>query len=208
MTVTEVIRDKKHCMRVETDSGRTVYIDRDVCSDYALSPGKILSDSELEEILERSGYVRAKERALWYLDRADHSEKALYSKLIRAGFSPQPCAAVIAWLREYGLVDDRRYAARFAERCAEANISGRAAYCKMLEKGVPRELAKQAIDALDTDEAAQIRALIDKKYRNKLTDRDSVRRVYEALVRRGFSFGAVRDVLKQYSEELQYASEE
>lgn len=208
MTVISVKRDKKHCMRVELDDGRVVFIDISVCRQYELIAGKSVDEQQLEEILYRSDYTRAKERALWYLDRSDHTEKALYTKIVRAGFSPRACAAVIAWLKEYGLIDDRRYAVRYAEQCANANISRRESYFKLLNKGVPKELARETLDAADTDETAQIRALLERKYSNKLTDRASTQKVYAALIRKGFSFGAVRDVMKQYAEELQYMSEE
>ena len=34
-----------------------------------------------------------------------------------------------------------------------------------------------------------------------------MQRVYAALVRKGFSFSAVRNALKKYSEELEYSEE-
>lgn len=208
MIVAAVTRDKRHQVRVTANDGQSFLVDTDVAAEYALAPGVQLGAEKLAEITERSDFVRAKERALWYLDHADHTEKALYDKLKKAGFPPRPSAAVIAWLREYGLIDDRRFAARYAEQCAEANISSREAYFKMTNKGVPREMAKAALDALSVDETAQIRALLEKKYRNKLGDPAAVQKVFAALIRKGFSFGAVRDVLKQYAEELQNMSEE
>lgn len=208
MIITEVKRDKKHCFKVSTDDGRTVFIDLDVCAEYGLKSGMELDGERLTEIIKRSDFVRAKERALWYLDRTDHSERALYDKLTRAGFAKESCAAVMAWLKEYGMIDDRRYAEHLAERYSESNVSQREAYQKLLLKGVPRELAREVTAETEFDEAAQIRAVIEKKYRNKLDDRASVEKVYAALVRKGFSFGAVRDGLKSYCEELRYMSEE
>lgn len=208
MTVVSVNRDKKHCMRVELDDGRVLFIDLNVCPEYGLIAGKTVDEEQLTKILYRSDYTRARERALWYLDRSDHTEKALYTKIVKAGFSPRACAAVIARLRECGLLDDRRFAERYAEQCANANVSPRESYFKLLNKGIPKELAREILDAADTDETVQIRALLEKKYRNKLTDRAATQRVYAALIRKGFSFGAVRDVMKQYVEELEYMSEE
>lgn len=208
MIITEVKRDKKHCFKVSTDSGQTVFIDLDVCSEYGLKCGMELDEEVLTEIVKRSDFVRAKERALWYLDRTDHSERALYDKLTRAGFAGESCAAVMAWLKEYGMIDDRRYALHLAERYSESNVSQREAYQKLLMKGVPRELAREVTEEAEFDEAAQIRAVIEKKYRNKLGDRASTEKVYAALIRKGFSFGAVRDELKRYCEEMRYMSEE
>ena len=208
MRLTEVKRDKKHCARVVTDAGRTLFIDVDVCAEYGLRAGCELDEESLTEILERSDFVRARERALWYLDRADRTERGLYEKLLRAGFPPQASAAAIARLKELGLLDDRRFAENLAERLTGQNVSRREIARKLYEKGVPRAVIDEVLAENHADEHAQIRAVIDKKYRGRLSDPDGVRKVYAALVRRGFSFGAVRDVLKQYSEELQYMSEE
>lgn len=208
MIINEVKRDKKHCFKVCLDSGKTVFIDLDVCSEYGIKSGMELDGDKLCEIIRRSDFVRAKERALWYLDRTDHSERALYDKLTKAGFAKESCAAVLAWLKEYGMIDDRRYAEHLAQRYSEANVSQREAYQKLLVKGIPRELAREATQETEFDEQAQIRAVIEKKYRNKLGDRESVQKVYAALIRKGFSFGAVRNELKKYCEEMQYMSEE
>ncbi len=207
MQLTAVKKDKKHCCRVTVDDGREWLVDTDVCAEYGLKSGTVLTVEQAEEILKRSEFVRTKERALWYLDRADHTEKALYEKLARAGFAKSTCAEVMAWLKGYGMVDDRRFAEHFAERCSEMNISKRDAYVKMLQKGVPRDLAREVTEEVPFDEAAQIRALIEKKYRNRLGDRAANEKVVAALVRKGFSFGAVRTALKAYGEELEYSEE-
>ena len=44
----------------------------------------------------------------------------------------------------------------------------------------------------------------EKKYKNKLTDKKAKEKVFAALIRKGFSYGAVREVLKKYIEELEY----
>lgn len=207
MLLDAVLKDKKHCVRVIAGGGEYL-IDRDVAAEYSLRAGKEITAEELNEICERSEYVRARERALWYLDRADRTERTLFKKLKEAGFREQTAAAVIARLKELGLLDDRRYARNAAEYLARQNISPREIERRLYEKGVPRDIIKELRGGLDIDERAQLRALIDKKYRNKLGDRADVEKVYAALVRRGFSFGAVRAALREYSEELENLSEE
>ena len=208
MEITEIKRDKKHCFKVRLDNAQIVLIDLDVVSEYSLKSGMELSEERLSEILDRSDFVRAKERALWYLDRSDRSEKSLYDKLCGAGFKETSAAQVLAWLKSYGMIDDRRLALRLCERYNENNVSKRETYQKLLLKGIPRDIAKEVTDDTEFDESEQIRALIEKKYYRKLTDKESVQKVYAALVRKGFSFGAVRNELKKYSEEMQYINEE
>lgn len=207
MTVTSLQKEKQHLMRLTLDDGTECLLDTDVCAQHALRPGTVLDSNQLEALREESEYTRAKSRAMWYLDRSDYTERALCRKLRRAGFGERACAAVLARLTELGLVDDRRFAERYAERCADANVSRREMIRKMTEKGVPYEMAAEAADALDQDEEAQIRALLERKYARRLEAENGTEKVYAALIRKGFSFSAVRSVLKQYSEELEYSEE-
>lgn len=207
MTVVSIEKQKKHLTAVGFDNGTELLLDNDVCSLHCLHTGDILTDEKAGELKHESDYVRAKSRALWYLDRASHTEKALYDKLVRAGFEKTACAEVIARFVELGLVDDRRFAENFAERCIDSGISKREAVYKMTVKGVPRDIAYEAVDALDTDEEEQVRTLLQKKYLSKLSSENGTQKVYAALIRKGFSFSAVKNVLKKYSEELEYSEE-
>ncbi|MBE6733608.1 MAG: regulatory protein RecX [Ruminococcaceae bacterium] len=208
MTVTDIKREKKHLCRIVFSAGKEVLLDLDIVSEYAIHKDDTLSEQKLLEIIEASDYYRAKQRALWYLDRAAHTEKGLYDKLIKAGFKAKVSAKVIARFCELGLLDDRRYAENFAERCISANISKRETYRKLILKGIPKDLANEVLEENEVDELSQIRQLIDKKYRLKLENPENTQKVYAALIRKGFSFSAVRDALKSYSEELLLAQEE
>ena len=92
-------------------------------------------------------------------------------------------------------------------RCLNANISPRETVRKLYEKGISYDMAKEIVSETETDEEAQIRALIEKKYARKLELENGAEKVYAALIRKGFSFSAVRNVLKKYSEELEYSEE-
>ena len=199
MVITEIKKDKLHLMRVFLNDGNEVLIDKDVCNEKCLKKGTELDG--LEEIIFESDYRRAKSRAIWYLDRMDHTEKALYDKLLRAGFKPKPCAKVIARLKEVGLLDDNRYAENYANRLIESNVSKREALQKLLLKGVPYDLAKSVLEETQTDELSQIKNVIEKKYKNKLLAENGVQKVYAALVRKGFSYGAVKTALNEFIEE-------
>lgn len=207
MQITALKREKQHLTRLFADNGEEILLDNDVCAENSLKIGTVMDSERLAELRLESDYKRAKSRALWYLDRADHTEKALYTKLTRAGFSGRASAAVIARFRELGVIDDRRFAENYAERCAAANISKRQTLSKMLAKGVPYELANEVLSEVETDESAQIMSVIEKKYARKLSEENGTEKVYAALIRRGFSFSAVREALKKYSEELEYSEE-
>ena len=203
MQIVNLQKDKLHLTKLSLSDGRQVLVDNDLVFERSLKAGLEIDDKYLEELLFSSDYVRAKSRAVWYLDRSAHTEKGLYDKLVRAGFAKEACAKVIVRFIEVGLLDDRRYAETLAERLIETNVSKREALQKMLSKGLPYDLAKSVLEETEADENTQIRNLIEKKYRNKLLAENGAKKVFDALARKGFSFGAIREALKSYIEELE-----
>lgn len=207
MIITAVKRDKNHTVKVELDCSQSVKIDLDYWNELCLREGDALSEEKLTEHIKESEYIRAKNRAMWFLDRADHSEKSLYEKIVKGGISATAAARAIARLKELGLLNDVRYATRLAERMADSNISKRESYAKLLQKGIPKDIIKSVLEDTAFDEASQIEALIQKKYRTKLTNNESLQKVYAALVRKGFSYGAVREALKKHTQEIEICEE-
>ena len=199
MLITDTKKDKLHLTKITLSDGSEVLIDNDVCYEKCLKIGTEISD--LDDLIFESNYRRAKSRAIWYIDRADHTEKALFEKLLRGGFPQRESAKVIARLKEVGLLDDLRYAENYANRLIESNVSKREALQKMLSKGVPYDMAKSVLEETETDELSQIKNIIEKKYRTNLTLENGVQKVYAALVRKGFSYDAVKTALKTYIEE-------
>ncbi len=207
MIISVIKPDKKHLTKITFECGTEILIDNDVLAEAGLTVGRTLTDEELEELRYNSDYKRAKSRALWYLDRMDYTEKALYEKLLKAGFARRVSAAVMARFCELGVVDDRRYAERFRDRLWDNNVSPREAMHKMLLKGVPYDLAKEMLESSETDEEEQIKNLLEGKYAYKLTQENGIEKVYAALVRKGFSYASVRAAMKKYIEELEFCEE-
>lgn len=204
MIITEIKRDKKHLTKICFSGGEEILLDNDVCDENALYEDLEITDEQLKELKHISDYKRAKSRALWYLDRMDYTEKALFEKLLKAGFSKKVSSEVLAKLCEFGLVDDRRYAERFAERCKDSNISKREATAKLLQKGVSYDLVKEILQDAENNEEEQILALLQGKYAYKLTAERGFEKVYAALVRKGFSYSAVRQAMKKYNSDLEF----
>lgn len=204
MIITDIVKDKKHQAKVVLDSGEAVLLDLDLFSEVPLKKGDEITAEKLIELNEKSEFLRAKSRALWCLDRAPYSEKGLYDKLITARFSPKTAAAVIKRLKELGLIDDVRYAARLCEYFKEKGLSRRETFHKMLLKGLPKEIVNDALLECEIDEPSQIKTLISKKYKNKMESKEDTQKVYASLIRKGFSYSAVKEALKNYTEDTDW----
>ena len=177
-----------------------ILIDREILKRCEISKDSELSLSDLRELCFVSECYRAKERAVWYLSKGDLSEKALFDKLNR-GFSQKASAFAVAQMVKRGYIDDMKYAENLARRLAEKNVSGNAAVGKMLQKGVPLELAKRVLKDYKSTDLDKAYNLLINKYKNKLREEDGLRRTVAALQRRGFSYSDIKAALKRVSDE-------
>ena len=200
MQIIKLQKDKLHLTKVYLSNEQEVLIDNDVCSENCLKVGDSLTEQAINDLVFQSEYQRAKSRAVWYLDRKDRTSKDLYNKLCTAGFDKKAVAKVIGRLTEVGLIDDRRFAENYAERLLEGNTSKREAFAKLLQKGVPYDMAKEVLAENEVDEISQIKNLIERKYRTKLAAENGAQKVFAALARKGFSYEAVKTALKNYIE--------
>ena len=211
MKITLIKREKPYLVRYFLDNGTDFAIDLDLANELCLSQEDTITEQKITELKQESDYLRAKKRALWYLERSMRTEKELYDKLVTASFSKKASAKVIARFKELGLVDDEAFARRYTEQCIDKNISKREIYAKLSRKGIKKELLSEVLEQTECDEECQIKALIDKKYYrylNDKNDRKSIDKVYSSLARKGFSFGAIKRVLKEYIDSLEFTDEE
>ena len=203
MKITEIKKDKKHTVRVGFDNGKYFNFDLDYWNTLCLHEEEEIDEGNITYHLKESDYIRAKSRGMWFLDRADYSEKTLYEKIVAGGISTAAAARAVARLKELGLVDDEKLARRLAEQMSNSNISKRESYAKLYNKGIPTSVIKFVLEDIEFDELSQILAVIEKKYRAKMDTKENIQKVYAALIRKGFSYSAVRDVIKKYTQEIE-----
>ena len=205
MLVTEIKKAKKGLVTVTVD-GKAFELNAETVAAAGIDKNSTLSECEFLALCKQSDCDRAKSRALWHLSRADHSRRALYDKLCRT-YGDEAASAATARMEELGLIDDYALASRLASGWSAANVSNKEILRKLFAKGIPSEIAKQAVEELSPDSQAQIKQLLETKYRTRLKNEDGVRKVYAALIRKGFSYSDVRTALKEYSEILENCEE-
>lgn len=207
MKIIEIKKDKKHTVKVSFDTGRTFNFDIDYWNSVCLRENDEIDEDTLNIHLKESDYVRAKSRGMWFLEKADYSEKTLYEKIVAGGISHTAAARAVARIKELGLIDDQKFASRLASRMSDANVSKREAYVKLMNKGIPKEVIKETLDNTEFDEGEQIKAVIDKKYRAKMDTKENTQKVYAALIRKGFSYSAVSEAIRKYTKEIEIQEE-
>lgn len=112
----------------------------------------------------------AVDTAVRALSRRDRSETDVRRILERKGVSAAEAAAAVDVLRRLGALDDARFAARSAESLAERGYGDAAIAARLEQEGVKRELAAEAIAALEP-EHERAAALAERRNRGLRTAR-------------------------------------
>lgn len=148
--------------------------------------------------------AKARTRALDYLAAREHSSGELYERLCRA-FTEEAAAAAVADMVELDYVNDARYARAKANSLLNARKSRRAAGDALRRKGVSKQDAAAALDAVYAPEDGAdpeldaVCALVQRSYRRKLEEgRKDL--VVAALLRRGFRYATVKEALRAVEE--------
>ncbi|MBQ1187370.1 MAG: regulatory protein RecX [Clostridia bacterium] len=196
------LKDKRKGLTlVLLEDGNELLLDTEIVILNSLTPGAVLCDPDA--LLYESDLKRAKNRALWYLSRGDLSEKKLTEKLTLGGFMPNAVGGAVQRMKELDLINDERLAVRLCEYLTEQGASKREIVYKLMNKGIPSTVARYTVEEIETDETEKLGKLIKTKYASKLTCEEGVKKVFAALIRKGYSYSDVRDALRAYSEELE-----
>ena len=152
----------------------------------------------------------AKDRALRLLAVRWRSRAELDRRLRGAGFDPEEVGAAIEDLERSGLVDDARFAREVvADRAGRRLAGDRAVRYALLAKGVPGDVAAQAMEAAG-DEAERALALARKRaFRLSPSEPQAAYRLlYGLLLRRGFGPSVAREACRQALREALPEAEE
>jgi regulatory protein len=160
---------------------------------------------------ERLDAAALREYALRLLAARSHTAAELRAKLKRRAMAQVDVDFVVAALREYGAVDDRRLAENFASSRRDSKGFGRQrVLTDLLKRRVAPTLARKTVDEAyrDTDETALVEDYLARKFRGRdlaaeLQQPARLASVYRRLRTAGFASGAAIRVLKCYAAEAE-----
>jgi regulatory protein len=174
--------------KLALEDGRVITLYKKEVKALELAEGEELSPSDYESIREKILAPRAKKRALYLLAKRDYTEYLLRQKLYQSGYDEELTDAAIFYVEQYHYIDDLRYAKAYI-RCHGELKSERSLFAELRQKGVAKDIARQALDEeYGQDEESLIKRWIEKKgYEKDAADEKEKRRMYAFLLRRGFS---------------------
>ena len=201
ITAIRVGRRQGKRVNVFLDGGFAFSLEAEVTIREGLQVGQELSANQIEALARSDCFHRCLNTAAHYLGYRPRSEFELRERLQRRGFDGDSIDAVLAKLKEQGLVDDMAFAQFWRDN--RQSFSPRSQWLTKLElrqKGVAADIIDQVVDVAD-DESAY-RAALSKARSLSPSDYQSFRRrLGEYLKRRGFGYGVINHTVERIWQE-------
>lgn len=169
---------------------------------FALYTGKELSVQEAEELQKAVHGSALKERALSLLSRKPQSRKELEHKLREWEASEQETEAICDRLEELGYLNDAAYAGQVVRHYSGKGYGERKVRDELYRRGIPREMWDEALEQ-SREPAQAIDDFLEKKLSGRVPDRKELKRISDALVRRGYRWSDINEGLRRYGAELE-----
>jgi regulatory protein len=154
--------------------------------------------------------------ALRILERGPKTEREVFDRLLARGFVLDAVERAVERLRRVSLLDDRAFMRSFLRNEIPRRPQGRRLLVmKLKRRGIPPSLLEEldqllaedpdlAERSLDTEEGRARAALAEAERRHVRRDAtERARRVQGALIRRGFDWSTVRDLVTHERDESQ-----
>ncbi len=193
--------DRAGRYRVQFSDGTVMRLYRQTVEDFALYSGMELDESQLEALQTAAGQMSAKMRAVRIVSASSVSKKDLEQRLIQKGEKPAQAKEAVAWMADLDLLDDRKTAEQVVSRCISKGYGMARAKQALYEKRIPKEYWDDAL-ADYPDQSETIMEFLKSRLDGQ-SDQKDVKRVVDALLRRGHSYGTIRRQLDQLDFETE-----
>ncbi len=201
MIVSAIRQTSADRLLVLLEDGSEIRSTLGVVTALRLFAGRDLEDAELELLRRDSARALGRERALELISRRAMSRKELRDKLLRKGESEDTAAYCADWLSENGFLDEESYAAAVARHYGARGYGQGRVRQELSRRGLPRELWPEAMASMpEPDEK------LDKLIASRLKDPQDpvqVRKVSQALYRRGYTWEDIRSALRRHEAQIE-----
>jgi len=184
---------------VRLEDGRSLRVTEEEALRFPLRDGEELTEEDWDALQASAKASCAKSAAANMIGSRALSKRELTRRLVRKGAEESDAQAAADWLEDIGAVNDAGYAASLVRHYGNKGYGPARIREELRRRGVDRELWDAAMEELPDQEEILDR-LIQKKCRDGLSDPKEIRRVSDSLLRRGFSWSAVKDALRRYTE--------
>lgn len=202
MVIIEEIKKGKKAYTLMVNGETMKGVNINVALSYALKEGE-MEKARFEEFLKDNARENAKEYLYAMVARKARTIKEARERLYAKGFHKDAVEYAIGVVSSYGYLNDEEFAKSFVENGSRSKGSYRLKR-EMQLKGVSEEDLNVALCELsEEDEYSSAKVLAVKYVKGKnLEDEKTKEKLFRHLVSRGYSYGIVKKVLKEFGAEI------
>ncbi len=202
MTLREIKQTSPERFTLIFDDGTELKTTLGIITGRFIRSGMDFDEEAYNELVSASCLAMAKARALRIINARPMSREELRKRLIEKGETPENAEACADWLCRMGLINDAEYAGSVVRHYAAKGYGSARIKQELRHHGVPREMWDEAMLQMPEQDA-----YLERFIRARLSepgDRAQVKKVSDALFRRGYSWEQIKHALNEFDTQGDY----
>lgn len=192
------------------DDGSLLRVSENEVVFFSLYAGMELSDETLAELTAAAGASALRDKALGLISVRPMSRRELMQKLTarprdrekQPMATPEQAGEIADWLENLGLLNDAEYGKTVVRHYSAKGYGERKLRDELFRRGVPRDLWDAALEEAQPPESG-VDAFLRSRLKGAAPDARELKRVSDALARRGYRWEEIREGLRRYGAELE-----
>lgn len=192
------------------EDGSLLRVSENEVVDFSLYAGMELSDETCADLMAAAGASAVRGKALSLISVRPMSRRELIQKLTarprdrekQPMATPEQAEEAVDWLENLGCLNDAEYGKTIARHYSSKGYGDRKIRNELFRRGVPREFWDAALEEARPPEEG-VDAFLRNRLKGCTPDTRELKRVSDALARRGYSWEEIREGLRRYGAELE-----
>lgn len=202
MTLREIKQNSPERFTLVFDDGTELKTTLGIITEHFIHSGMDFDEDAYNELVSACTLALAKARALRIINARPMSREELRKRLVEKGETPENAEECSEWLCQMGLINDAEYAGSVVRHYAAKGYGASRIKQELRRHGVSRELWDEAMEQMPEQDEYLARFL-----RSRLSDpgdRAQVKKVSDALFRRGYSWDQIKHALNEFDTQGDY----
>lgn len=187
MLVTKIEAGKGKRFRVYIDDNFSFALYSKELKQYNIKEDSDITETIMTEIIETLVHKRAKERALYLLERKPFSVHLMEEKLKENDYPIGTISQVVSFLKQYHYLDDEEYVRMYLQTYSDRK-SKRQLICELYRKGISKDIIEEVFSTSAYSEEKGFSKQFQRYVRGKdLEDYATRNKVFRYFYGKGFS---------------------
>lgn len=201
--ITKIARQKNNPERynIYLNEEYAFPVDEAILIDFGLTKGKVLEEFDIQEIAYEDEIRKAFNKALNFLSYQMRSEHEVKKKLLALEFGEAVILEAVQKLKSYGFLNDETYSKALLDtKKATMKKGPRAIRQDLMKKGIDKNLQDEVLETYSQEEQVKLATQLAEKVirsEKKKTPAQVKSKIQDFLIRKGYSFSIVDEVLGQ-----------